>query len=138
MARVIKRNEPKENILKAAVKDFYMQHPEVDKAMIEIKEYKNSRSIAQNNLLHMWITIIAGELGYTKDAMKTILVEKFLGYEEVKTKSNKVIKTLRQTSKLKVDEFTQFLKDIDMFMAEWSITLPHPDDYKLAMGYKNE
>ena len=86
----------------------------------------------------MWITIIAGELGYTKDAMKTILVEKFLGYEEVKTKSNKVIKTLRQTSKLKVDEFTQFLKDIDMFMAEWSITLPHPDDYKLAMGLKNE
>lgn len=136
--RVIHKDQPKEKILKAAVRDFYMQHPEVDKAMIEIKEYKNSRSIAQNNLLHMWITIIAGELGYTKDAMKTILVEKFLGYDEVKTKSDKVIKTLRSTSKLKVDEFTQFLKDIDMFMAEWSITLPHPDDYKLAMGFKNE
>jgi len=135
--KVIEKDKPKEDIFKAAVKEFYKDNPDVDKAIIDIRPYKVTRSTAQNSLLHLWIGLIAQELGYTNDAMKTILVEKFLGYEQVKTKSDKVIKTLRSTSKLKVDEFAQFLTDIDMFMAEWQFTLPHPDDlYYTAMGYK--
>lgn len=136
VVKVIRKNEEKQKIFQDAVGEFYQKHPKADKAQVVIKEYKINRSTAQNNLLHMWIGIVAQELGYTRDAMKTILVEKFLGYEEVTTKSNKVIKTLRSTSKLKVDEFTEFLAEIDMFMAEWSITLPHPEDYHIAMGIK--
>lgn len=99
-------------------------------------EDKNLRSKAQNALLHMWIDIIVKDTGYTKDEMKIILKDKFLGYEEITNKrTGEIIKSLRHTSDLNTTEFTDFLNEIDALCAGLNINLPKPQDlYYEAMG----
>jgi len=95
-----------------------------------------SRSQKQNSLYWEWVSVIGGQLGYTKDETHTILRDKFLGYNEVTTKLS-VIKELRSTTKLKVGEFKDYLEQIDIFVSEWGIVLPHPEDlYYESMGFK--
>jgi len=121
--RVIKRSEPKEAIFKTLVQDFYRENPNVDIATVCIYEGKPKRSDAQSRLYFLWRDIFAEETGYTKKQMHIRFKEKF-GVESTKD--------------LNVSEFVDFLCDIDMLAAEHGITLPHTDDYEVAVYGKIE
>ena len=134
MKRVIERSKPKQHILQMMIRDFFGAH-DGNKAVIEIMEDKDSRSTKQNSLYWNWINVMT-ETGYTKDEMHTILRDKFLGYNEVTTKTG-VIKELKSTTKLKVGEMKDYLEQIDIFASEYGIMLPRPEDlYYESMGYK--
>ena len=134
--RVIEKNKPKQQILESMIQAHYKEFPNSDKAIVEIKEDKDSRSVKQNRLYWEWISVIGNELGYTKDETHAILRDKFLGYTETTTKFS-VIKELRSTTKLKVKEFKDYLEQIDMFISEYGIILPRPEDlYYESMGIK--
>ena len=136
MKRVIERTKPKQHILESMIQAHFKEYPDSDKAIIEIKDDKESRSIKQNRLYWEWISVIGGELGYTKDETHAILRDKFLGYTETTTKLS-VIKELRSTTKLKVKEFKDYLEQIDILMSEYGIILPRPEDlYYESMGIK--
>ena len=136
MKRVIERTKPKQQILESMIQAHYKEFPDSDKAIVEIKEDKDSRSVKQNRLYWEWISVIGNELGYTKDETHAILRDKFLGYTETTTKFN-VIKELRSTTKLTVKEFKDYLEQIDMFISEYGIILPRPEDlYYESMGIK--
>lgn len=137
MKRVLERTKPKGQILESLVKEFYTANPEVDKAMIEIKPFKMTRSDAQNDLYWAWLTVARdeGETGYTKDELHRFMRSKFLGYEETKYK-NEVVSELRSTRKLKVKEFSEYIDEVDRFFAEYGIILPRDDTYYLAQGIK--
>jgi hypothetical protein len=137
MYRLIYKDKPKEDVFKSIVKDFYRENPDVEVAVISISKNKPKRTELQNNLYWKWCTIIGGEIGYTKDEIHILLANKFLGRIEVHTKSGEIVSSVRSTKGLKVEEFTQYLNDIDMFSAEWSITLPRGEDYDNAMGRSN-
>tara|TARA_R110000744_G_scaffold74141_1_gene148256 strand:+ start:270 stop:632 length:363 start_codon:yes stop_codon:yes gene_type:complete len=118
------------------IQAHFKEYPDSDKAIIEIKDDKDSRSIKQNRLYWEWVSVIGGELGYTKDETHVILRDKFLGYTETTTKLS-VIKELRSTTKLKVKEFKDYLEQIDILMSEYGIILPRPEDlYYESMGIK--
>jgi hypothetical protein len=117
--RVIKRNEPKENVFKSLVQDFYRDNPQVDIATICIYEGKPKRSEAQSRLYFSWRDIFAEEVGNSKPDMHKTLKDKFISG--------------RSTKKLTVAEFVDFLNDIDMLAAEYDITLPRTNDYQEAM-----
>lgn len=135
MKRVIERTKPKQHILQMLIRDFFGSH-DCEKAIIEITEDKDSRSVKQNKLYWEWVSVIGNELGYTKDETHAILRDKFLGYTETTTKFS-VIKELRSTTKLKVKEFKDYLEQIDMFVSEYGIMLPRPEDlYYESMGIK--
>jgi len=134
--RVIERTKPKQHILESMIQAHFKEYPDSDKAIIEIRDDKDSRSVKQNRLYWEWISVIGGELGYTKDETHAILRDKFLGYTETTTKLS-VIKELRSTTKLKVKEFKDYLEQIDILMSEYGIILPRPEDlYYESMGIK--
>ena len=136
MKRVIERTKPKQHILESMIQAHFKEYPDSDKAIIEIRDDKDSRSVKQNRLYWEWISVIGGELGYTKDETHAILRDKFLGYTETTTKLS-VIKELRSTTKLKVGEFKDYLEQIDILMSEYGIILPRPEDvYYESMGIK--
>ena len=135
MKRVIERTKPKEAIFKTLVQDFFLENPNAEKAIIEIREDKDSRSTKQNSLYWDWLTVIS-ETGHTKDELHIIFRDKFLGYNEVTTKT-KTVKELRSTTSLKVGEMKDYLEQIDIFAAEYGLILPRPEDlYVESMGYK--
>jgi len=121
--RVIKKDEPKEAICKTLVQDFYRENPQVDIATVCIYEGKPKRSEAQSRLYFLWRDIFADEVGNSKPEMHKTLKQKF-GVESTKD--------------LNVSEFVDFLCDIDMLAAEHGITLPHTDDYQVAVYGKIE
>jgi ribosomal protein L7/L12 len=134
--RVIERTKPKQHILESMIQAHFKEYPDADKAIIEIKDDKDSRSVKQNRLYWEWVSVIGSELGYTKDETHVILRDKFLGYTETTTKLS-VIKELRSTTKLKVKEFKDYLEQIDILMSEYGIILPRPEDlYYESMGIK--
>ncbi len=105
--------------------------------VVKIKPYIKDRSLAQNNLFHKWVDVIAKHIGYEADEMKSILKHKHLGYKYTTIKkTGEVIQELHETSKLDVKAFTELLEAIERDAARWGIPLPHPQDYYLAMGVK--
>ena len=138
MNRVIERSKPKEVIFKTLVQDYFLTNPKVNKAIIEIKEDKLTRSGAQNKLYFMWIDdYIKLELGYSKKETHKALVYELLGYDVTIGFNDKEITSLKETKDMKVAEFSRYLEEVDRFSAGLGIILPRPDDYYwLAMGVK--
>ena len=135
MKRVIERRKEKRHIVESMIVSHFSEHPESEKAIIEIKDDKDSRSTKQNRLYWEWINVIGSELGYTKDETHILFRDKFLGYNEVTTKKGDTIRELKSTTKLKVGEFKDYLEQIDMFISEYGIILPRPDDlYYESLG----
>ena len=126
MKRVIERIKEKRNIIETMVVSHFSEFPEDDNAIIEIKRNLDSRSTKQNKLYWQWLTVMT-ETGYTKDEMHVIMRDKFLGYEEVTTKTD-VIRVLRSTTDLKVGQMKDYLEQIDIFASKYDIVLPRPED----------
>jgi hypothetical protein len=121
----------------ASVIGYLNQQPADGTIQVEIKPYKKDRSLAQNRLLHKWITIIANDLGYTVKEMKNTFKVEFLGTDRYMVGTRVIIEPIH-TSSLKVKEFTEFLRQIEQFAAENGIRLPFPDDqYYEALGVKH-
>lgn len=78
--------------------------------VIRIREKRDARSLEQNSLWWVWCTILAFELGYTKDEMSTILKYKFL--QRTNVIDGKEIITLKSTATLSKDEFNLLLNDV--------------------------
>ena len=137
MKRVIERKKEKRHIIETMIVSHFSQFPDSDKAIIEIKDDKDSRSVKQNRLYWEWINVIGNELGYTKAETHILFRDKFLGYNELTTKKGATIKELKSTTKLKVGEMKDYLEQIDIFVSEYGIMLPRPEDlYLESMGYK--
>lgn len=138
MKRVIERSKPKEMIFKTLVQDYFLENPKVDKAVIEIKQDKLTRSQAQNELYFMWVDdYIRQELGYSKQETHKALVEELLGYDITTGLNGKEVTSLKETKNMKVAEFSRYLEEVDRLSAGLGIMLPHPDDlYWKAMGIK--
>lgn len=129
--RVIQKHKPKEEIFKSLVKEFFKQNPLSEEAVVSIK--KSSRSDAQNRLYFYWVDILAKEIGYSKEQMHLILANKFLPKIEFTTKKGEKISQIPSTTTLDVDEFVDYICEIEMFSGEWGIKLPHNQDYKIAV-----
>ena len=110
---------------------------------VEVKAYKRNRSLAQNRLLHMWMTALSkhwhestGEL-YAADVWKLQVKRQFLGEEVIELPGGKQVEQVRKTSKLNTQEFTDFLQAIEIWAADdLECYLPRPDEYYEAMRYE--
>ncbi len=107
-----------------------------------VRPYKKKRSLAQNNLLWMWLGLIANYLGdehgigTTSEDLKEEFQERFIGLKTYLKSDGTVGQRLRGTSELNTAEFTEFLNRIDVYCgSELGLRLPHPDDiWCEAMG----
>lgn len=126
---------------------------------VEIREWKKNRSVAQNSLLWKWLTVIAAELGESKDEVHERYKEKLLvtilrrddpdfaamigsvnavhasGMKSEAMALKKEIVRLTSTTQMNVHQFTEYLNDIELDARNLGIILPHPEDlYNDAMG----
>ena len=117
--RIIYRNKPKADIFRSLVQVFWKENPSCEVATISITKDKPKRSDAQSRIFHYWRDIIAKEMGESKTEAK----------KQIKIKFNVV-----STKDLEVEEFVEFLRNIDDFFGgEYKIKLPRNEDYNLAM-----
>ena len=94
---------------------------------ITVKKVQEKRSIAQNDLMWMWLTCIQNETGTNKDEIYMYYCKKFL----MKTVSvgQKMERIYMTTSKLNTEQMTTFLNQLQAdAQTELGITLPTPQD----------
>jgi hypothetical protein len=126
---------------------------------VEIREWKKNRSAAQNSLLWKWLTVIAAELGESKDEVHKRYKEKLLvqilrrddpdfaamigsvnavhaqGMKAEAVALKREIVRLTSTTQMNVQQFTEYLNDIELDARNIGIILPHPEDlYNDALG----
>ena len=94
---------------------------------ITVKKVQEKRSIAQNDLMWMWLTCIQNETGTNKDEIYMYYCKKFL----MKTVSvgQKMERIYMTTSKLNMEQMSDFLNKLQAdAQTELGITLPTPQD----------
>lgn len=127
---------------------------------IVVKLHHKDRSLEQQSLMWVWITVVANEWGWTKDEVHEYFKKKHLvkiyerdeeGYssmiqavrlihtkglkQEAKAMSKEIIR-MTSTTAATVKQFTEYLNDIEKEMIGRGFSLPHPSDYNSTMGIK--
>jgi hypothetical protein len=107
-----------------------------NKAVLEISEDSLTRSQRQNKLFWMWMTIIADEVGHTKEEISEILQQAILGETSFVSKLNgESITKQKRAKQLTTAEFSNFLEKIEYWAGEYGMRLPKPEDlYLKSMG----
>ena len=96
---------------------------------IVIKSKVKSRSNQQSRYYWLCVSIVAGELGYSKDELHAIIGYKFLRKEKVNEKTGEVYEYIESTTKLSTTEFMNFMDEFVRWSAEsLDIVLPLPDE----------
>ena len=94
---------------------------------ITIKKVSEKRSIAQNDLLWMWMACIENETGTPKDEVYMYYCKRFL--MKTTTIGQKMERIYLTSSKLNTEQMTTFLNQIQAdALQELGITLPTPQD----------
>ena len=94
---------------------------------ITVKKVSEKRSIAQNDLLWMWMKCIENETGTPKDEVYMYYCKKFL--MRTMTMGQKQERIYLTSSKLNMEQMTHFLNQIKADAAsELGIILPTPQD----------
>jgi hypothetical protein len=94
---------------------------------ITVKKVSEKRSIAQNDLLWMWMKCIENETGTPKDEVYMYYCKKFL--MRTMTMGQKQERIYLTSSKLNMEQMTHFLDQIKADAAsELGIILPTPQD----------
>lgn len=94
---------------------------------IVVQKKRNVRSLQQNRLWWLYVTIISESLGYEKDEMHDILKFKFLKRERVVESTGEIIPYLESTTRLTRSEFSNVVDAVIRWAAEMDIVLPEPN-----------
>lgn len=97
--------------------------------MVTVEKKRNNRSLEQNRWMWACTTIMANELGYTKDEMHGILNYKFLTVEKVDENTGEVFKYVKSSANLTTTEFSELMESMIRWAAEtFEIVLPYPEE----------
>ena len=103
---------------------------------LQVENYSPKRSIAQNNLYHMYCDIIADETGQDLDTIKSITKTMFALYpaldkdgdEQVDKNTGEILKYVKDTSKMdKMEMFDLTEKTYRWALEFFGIVLPLPE-----------
>lgn len=109
---------------------------EGQRVIILIESYSPKRSLQQNSMLHIWLTILAEEVGIELDEMKQLLKDKFLR-EPLKDKHGNDVPDengglqfkVRDTSSLSKSEMSEFMDKVFRWSISFlNVTLPSPNE----------
>lgn len=109
--------------------------------VIEFKELKAKRSLAQNRLMWVWNQEIAehlrehfGQENSSEDVHEVFVRKKF-GVRVIQAGNEEPIIVRKRTRKLNTKEFTEYLNWLEQYCAEYlELMLTRPDDlYMLAL-----
>jgi hypothetical protein len=105
-----------------------------------VKRRQTRRTLAQNDLMWLWLTCMEQELKEDTGATKEDFYMYYCGKFLTKTirMGDRLEKVVTTSSKLTKEQMTEFLNNIQADAAtEWGITLPNPED-RLFEYFYNE
>ena len=105
------------------------------KTEVTIKPYKKNRSTSQNRLMWQYYNLLEKETGQPAEDIHEQMKVAVLGVDRRMVKGQLLVMP-KSTTKLTTKEMTEFLQAIEVLTGSLNITLPRPDDYNYAMGYK--
>ena len=114
-----------------------LAHLEGKRVVITIEKQKSSRSLEQNKLYWVYVSILAKELGHNKDEMHELVKYKFLKLKRFISLVNgkSVILALEpyekigSTTTLTKSEFIDFIENLITWAKDFlNITLPSPNE----------
>jgi len=129
---------------------------------VAVTLHHKDRTLAQNSLYWDWNTLISNEWGWTKKGVHKYFIKEHLVkiYERDEVGYASMLEAVRKvnragakkeamimakyvldntsTTSANVKQFTEYLKDIEKEMIEKGFPLPHPGDYRSAMGIKQK
>jgi hypothetical protein len=115
-----------------------VKHFEGKRVEVTIEKLKSTRSVQQNRLWWLYVSIISKEVGYSKEEMHEILKFKFLKREKVDEKTGEVFEYIGSTIKLNKTDFADMVNDLIRYAAEtFNIVLPLPGEQS-EMNYGEE
>lgn len=117
--------------------------PQVVVMEVVIREYRSSRSLAQNRLMWAWYKQIATHLEETMgeihsdQAIHALMKQTFLPMQ-VATIRGEVVRERKSTAKLNTKDMSEYMEKIDMWCSrDLGLVLDHTEDvYQAAMGIK--
>ena|ERR1017187_4869655 len=89
---------------------------------------KSARSSQQNRYFHACVSIMAKDLGYDNDEMKSIIKYKFLKREKINEITGEVFEYVQETHKLNKEDFSEFQNHLIIWSAQLGIILPLPEE----------
>ena len=103
----------------------YLEKLIAKQARVEVKEFRDARTLNQNSYFHLCCQILASDTGYTTEEIKQIIKDEleFMKYK----KGDRYF--LRSTADLNKDEFTVLIEVLLNFALEHGFNLPSPDEY---------
>lgn len=139
LARIDLSNPDKPKIIFNSVKAFnsdLKDFKDGQKIWIIVEKYHAQRSLSQNSLLHVWLGIIAEEMGVDDiEEPKYYLKEKFLKVpltdkngNEIADENGEVMMVVKDTSALNKLEFGEFMDKVNRWALEFlNCSLPQPE-----------
>lgn len=113
---------------KKAVASYIEKLPEGKKYDVTISLKREKRTLPQNKLYWMWLTIMAEDIGTDKNYLHNEFSNRYLDKEEVTGIHGEVIYKPISTTKLNTAQFTKYLDQIQVFASsELGIVLPTPE-----------
>lgn len=111
---------------------------------IQIESYSPKRSLEQNSLLHIWLTILAEEIGIELEEMKHLLKEKFLREplkdkhgNEICDENGELQFKIRDTSSLSKSEMSTFMDKVFQWSSSFlNVHLPQPLE-QVPLNFEN-
>jgi|TARA_R110002020_G_scaffold382991_1_gene593669 hypothetical protein len=92
---------------------------------VTIQKYKSKRSSEQNNRYWLLLRTFSKETGHTVDELHAILATELLGIDTLESDvTGKTYELPYSTSKMKVDDFGEYMERVEQFMAEYGVTVP--------------
>ena len=96
--------------------------------VVEIRLHRKHRSVPQNKLYWLWVTIIAAETGNISEELHELFKAMFLGVKTIRI-AGREQSIPRSTRELGTDQFTRFLEQLEAWAGvELGCVLPHPED----------
>ncbi|AUR88666.1 NinB protein [Vibrio phage 1.168.O._10N.261.52.A10] len=105
---------------------------------IKITEWRDKRSLSQNNLYWMWLNEISNQIEqrlkqcHDAETLHEYMKMQFCPQQEVAIGSNKASVKFRSTSKLQVGEMHHYLTKIEQWAIERGFKLTVPIDSQYA------
>lgn len=106
-----------------------LSHWEGKRVEITIQKLSSKRSLQQNRLWWLYVTILSKELGYNKEELHEVLKFKFLKRERVIEKTGEVFEYIESTTKLNKSDFADMVSDLIRWASQdLGIVLPLPGE----------
>jgi len=106
---------------------------------IVVQPLRHKRSLAQNRLYWKWLTVIAQQMkvdgqSFSKEEWNHLCGMKFIGIKTISIGDKEFPMPLKSTKDLKVNEFAEYLTQIESHFIQKGVNLTYTDDYGQAVG----